>query len=192
MSYGISTLSPSLFGTAPDFAVSGPNVGVNTGVAVLLSGTVGAAVEAMNLGIPAVAFSGTTGDQTAWNAATPAYSTVYSELATTITTTLLNSGAPYLPDGVWLNVNFPASTGTSCATADDFEFVLSRIWTALLFDADDVTTCGSDRLPTETTVVGTTGCFVSISVGDSSKLDADATAQASVLAKLSSILTCLP
>jgi len=86
----------------------------------------------MNEGIPAVAFSGATGAETAWNTSTPSYSTVYSELATTITTQLLDSGAPYLPSGVWLNVNFPASTDTSCSSVDDFEFVLSRIWTAIV------------------------------------------------------------
>jgi broad specificity polyphosphatase/5'/3'-nucleotidase SurE len=86
----------------------------------------------MNAGIPAIAFSGTTGTATAWNLTTPAYATVYAELATIITTQLLDSGAPYLPSGVWLNVNFPASTTTSCTSASDFEFVLSRIWTAFV------------------------------------------------------------
>lgn len=124
---------------------------------------------------------------------TPSYATVYAELATNITTTLLDSGAPYLPSGVWLNVNFPASTSDSCSTAADFDFVLSRIFTAVpLLDPDDVETCGTDRLPTETTVIGTAGCYASISVGNSSKLDADAASQAVVLAKLSSILSCLP
>ena len=165
----------------------------NLGIVVLLSGTVGAAVEAMNEGIPAIAFSGTTGAQTAWNVDTPSYSLVYGELATIITTTLLESEVPYLPSGVWLNVNFPASTDSSCSVASDFDFVLSRIWTAVpLLDPPDVSTCGSTRLPTEMTVVGTSGCYVSISVGDANKFDADAAAQSVVLTKLASILTCLP
>ena len=32
--YGIQTLSPKFFGGPPDFVVSGPNVGLNTGYVV--------------------------------------------------------------------------------------------------------------------------------------------------------------
>ncbi|RDW80249.1 hypothetical protein BP6252_04887 [Coleophoma cylindrospora] len=194
MEYGINTLAPTFFGGAPDFAVTGVNVGVNLGIQVPFSGTVGAAVEAMNLGIPAVVFSGYTGSQTAWNVTTPLYSQVYADLATNITSVLLASGAPYLPANVWLNVNFPAATSTTCSSASDYKFVLSRIWTAIpLISAADVETCGSTRLPLERTVVDTTSdCYVSISVGDGDKLDANATLQGVVLEKLQSILTCLP
>ncbi|RDW92633.1 hypothetical protein BP5796_02027 [Coleophoma crateriformis] len=190
--YGINTLSPTFFGGAPDFAVTGVNVGANLGIQVPFSGTVGAAVAAMNLGIPAVAFSGP-GSQTAWNVTTPLYSQVYADLATNITSVLLASGAPYLPANVWLNVNFPDATSTTCSSASDYKFVLSRIWTAIpLISAADVETCGSTRLPVERTVFDTSGCYASISVGDGDKLDANATLQGVVLEKLQSILTCLP
>jgi len=92
-------------------------------------------------------------------------------------------------------VNFPeAGAGTSCTSAADFKFVLSRIFTATIVSGDDVVTCGNGgRLPTETVVVGTKGCFVSVSVGHANdKLDADADEQEAVLEKLSSILSCLP
>ena len=58
----------------------------------------------------------------------------------------------------------------------------------------DVVTCGNGgRLPTETTVVGTAGCYASISVGEAVlKTDANATSQAVVLGKLKGILSCLP
>lgn len=144
--------------------------------------------------MPGLAFSGDTGSQVAWNTATETYQAVYAELATTVTSTLIASGKPYLPAGTWLNVNFPASTDTSCSSASDFEFVLSRIFGATIFTPDDVDTCGSSRLPEESDVVDTEGgCYASISVGvASTKLDANATQQAVVLEKLGSILSCLP
>ncbi|CZS89274.1 related to acid phosphatase [Rhynchosporium agropyri] len=157
------------------------------------SGTIGAAVEAIKRGIPAIAFSGGSGEQTAWTVPTPAYSEIYAQLATNLTTTLLKSGKPYLPEGVWLNVNFAASTSTLCSKASDFKFVLTRIWPAIPFvDPVDVETCGSDRLPQERRVVGGIGCYVSVSVGNLNKLDAGAAAQSVALKKLSKILTCLP
>lgn len=165
----------------------------NTGLTTLISGTVGAATEASLEGIPGIAFSGTSGSQVAWTTATQTYQTVYAELSTNVTQTLLASGAPYLPDGIWLNVNYPTVSSTTCSSAAQFKFVLSRINTATIFTGDDVETCGSTRLPTESSVVGTSGCFASISVGvASSKSDASADDQATVLAKLQSILSCLP
>jgi len=48
----------SLFGSPPDFVVSGVNLGLNSGIAFLLgSGTVGAAIEASLAGVPSLAFS---------------------------------------------------------------------------------------------------------------------------------------
>jgi 5'/3'-nucleotidase SurE len=76
MRYGIQTLSPKFFGGPPDIAVAGFNVGSNLGTTVLFSGTVGAATEAVKEGIPAIAFSGRTGKQTAWNAGVENYATV--------------------------------------------------------------------------------------------------------------------
>ncbi|ESZ91895.1 5'/3'-nucleotidase SurE family protein [Sclerotinia borealis F-4128] len=192
MEYGINTLAPGYFGGAPDLAVTGPNVGVNTGVISFISGTVGAAIEAIGLGIPAIAFSGAEGSETAWNAAVPAYSTIYGDLSAVVVNTLVASGTPYLPDDIWLNVNYPKTT--DCTSVSDYSFVLSRIYTAVpLVSGADVVTCGNGgRLPTETSVVGTDGCYASISVGGTNKRDASAANQATVLSKLSSILTCLP
>ena len=167
----------------------------NLGAAVWLSGTVGATTEAVKQNIPAIAFSGTTGDQTGWNISpVPSYSTVYAELSANVTNALVESGVPYLPADIWLNVNYPASTSTSCASASDFSFVLSRIFDATVFSGKDAVTCGNGgRLPTETTVVDTDGCYASISVG-STNLDIDASQadQTTVLNKLESILSCLP
>jgi len=52
------------FGAPPDIVVSGVNPGLNTGLAVLHSGTVGAAVTAANLGLRALAVSMATGSPT--------------------------------------------------------------------------------------------------------------------------------
>ncbi|ORX95145.1 survival protein sure-like phosphatase/nucleotidase [Clohesyomyces aquaticus] len=190
---GIDTTAPKFFdGAKPEIALTGPNVGSNLGIQVPFSGTVGAAVYAVKTaGIPAIAFSGSTGDPTAWNKPTPLYSQVYADLALNVTSTVLASGTPYLPAGVWLNVNFPAVSSTKCNNANQFSFVLSRIYSGLL-SPKDVNWCGTDRLPTENSVVSK-GCYVSISMGDASdKTDINDDRQAQVLAKLKPILSCLP
>ena len=196
MKYGIKTLAPKFFSGAPDLAVAGPNVGGNTGLTVQVSGTVGAATEAAKEGIPGIAFSGATGSQTAWNQPVEAYESIYADLATNVTQTLLESSKPYLPSGLWLNVNFPAVGSSTCNDVTKFHFVLSRIYTAVpILTPKDVVTCNNGgRLPTESDVVGTTsGCYASISVGVASdKLDASAAQQAVVLGKLGKILSCLP
>lgn len=147
-------------------------------------------------GISAIAFSGESGSPTAWNARTPSYSTVYAQLATQLTSALLTAGpGPYLPANVYLNVNFPASSSTSCSSAANFRFVLSRIYSAVpVLTPKDVVTCGNGgRLPTETSVVGKSGCYVSVSVGKAStKGDASAAEQQAVLNRLKGVLTCLP
>ena len=196
MKYGAQKLAPKYFGGAPDLVVSGPNVGSNLGLVNFFSGTVGAASAASDqLGIPGLAFSGASGDQTAWNAVTPDYALLYADLAANVTSRIVGSGAPYLPANTFLNVNFPeAGTSTGCTSIAHFSFVLSRLYTATLISQDDVVTCGNGgRLPTETAVTGTAGCYVSVSVGRANnKRDADATAQQDVLVKLGDLLGCLP
>lgn len=165
----------------------------NLGSTTLISGTVGAATEAALEGVPAIAFSGTSGSQVSYTTTTQTYQTVYAQLSTNVTTTLIDSGKPYLPDGIWLNVNYPTVSSNTCSSASRFKFVLSRINSASSGAAADVRTCGSTRLPTESSVVGTSGCYASISVGvASNKKDASAAVQAVVLGKLQPILSCLP
>lgn len=57
------------FGRAPDLVVSGINRGLNTGHLVLHSGTVGAALTAAALGIPALAVSLAWGNDEHWDTA---------------------------------------------------------------------------------------------------------------------------
>ena len=165
----------------------------NLGNTVLISGTVGAATEAAKEGIPAIAFSGTTGSQISYTAAQQTYILVYGDLSTNVTQTLAATAKPYLPNNTWLNVNYPAVSGNTCSSPTAFKFVLSRINSAGSSTAADVRTCGSTRLPTETKVVNTAGCYASISVGiATTKGDASAAQQAVVLGKLGQILSCLP
>lgn len=195
MRYGIQNLSQIYFGGPPDIAVAGPNVGANLGLTTQVSGTVGAATEAVKEGVPGIAFSGTTGSQTAWNTPVQTYEQVYADLSTTVTQALVNSGKPYLPSNIWLNVNYPVVNSNACSSTSDFKFVLSRINTAIpIITPADVTTCNNGgRLPTETDVVDTAGCYASISVGvATTKLDASKSQQQIVLNKLSSVLSCLP
>jgi len=189
---GISSLAPRFFdGQGPELAVTGPNVGSNLDIQVPFSGTVGAAVEAVKQGIPAIAFSGGSGDPISFEDETPLYSRIYADLATNLTTHIVDSGTPYLPGGVWLNVNFADVSDTACNDVSQFQFVLSRINIGLFSD-DDVETCGDDRLPMEREVVDA-GCFVSVSPGDAEdKTTVDAERQAIVLEKLSGLLSCLP
>ncbi|KIW04279.1 5'/3'-nucleotidase SurE, variant [Verruconis gallopava] len=189
MRYGIQNLTSVLGGSA-DLAVAGFNVGANAGATVLISGTVGAATEASKLGVPAIAFSGSTGSQVAWNTATQTYQQVYADLSTNVTDTLIKSGKPYLPDNIWLNVNFPKVDSSTCSSTSEFKFVLSRIYPGL---GGDVETCGGTSLPSESSVIGASGCYASISVANAdTKSDVDSSTQKVVLDKLSSILSCLP
>ncbi|KAL8969552.1 MAG: hypothetical protein Q9197_004273 [Variospora fuerteventurae] len=194
MRYGIQTLSPKFFGGPPELAVAGPNVGANLGLTTLISGTVGAATSAAQSGIPAIAFSGTSGSQTAWTAPTTPYASIYADLATNVTQQLIASGKSFLPPNTWLNVNFPAVGSSSCSSAKDFRFVLSRINYAGVGAAPDVRRCGGTRLPTERAVVATKpGCWASVSVGKAdTKGDAAAGVQAVVAGKLAGLLSCLP
>ena len=156
-------------------------------------------MEGAKEGIPAVAFSGGFGTQVGYlTLASPSASTTaaqtYASLGIKFLSALLSSSpSPILPSNTVVNVNYPNATG-ACASADAYQFVLTRIFAPTIFSGNDVTTCGSDRLPTEANVVARTdGCFASVSVMKAStKLDADADVQQTVLERLGDLLTCLP
>ena len=102
-----------------------------------------------------------------------------------------NASSPILPTNVTLNVNYPDASG-SCTDADAFDFILTRVTTAQSNTPPDVETCGTNRLPTEASVIATSGCHASVSVMDANtKADVDADTQAFVLNKLGSFLSCL-
>ena len=55
--YGVLALAPHLYGRKPDLVISGINYGENLGTCVTASGTVGAALQAAELGVPGLAVS---------------------------------------------------------------------------------------------------------------------------------------
>lgn len=85
----------------PDLVVSGINQGSNASVCALYSGTIGAAMEATQGGIPAVAYSLVTSSREADYAPT-------LPLVKSMTEEVLRNG---LPRHVMLNVNFPDTAG---------------------------------------------------------------------------------
>ena len=85
-----------LLASPPNLVLSGINLGHNTGISILYSGTVSAATEAAILGIPSIAFSLCSYHEPRWDAATEAVYRVLSDLD-------LSS----LPPGMLLNVNIP-------------------------------------------------------------------------------------
>jgi hypothetical protein len=109
-----------------------------------------------------------------------------------LTNAIIDAGAPYLPPGVFLNVNFP-EVNDACSSANDFDFVMSRINPHIFFTPPDVETCGTTTLPTDKTVVDSGGCHVSVSVGQCiDKTTAGAADQKVVLDKLGRLFSCLP
>ncbi|KAF8592470.1 sure-like protein [Ramaria rubella] len=189
--FGIQTLAPKFFGgQKPDIVVSGPNVGSNLGSTVQISGTVGAATEASIEGIPSIAFSGATGSQVSFTTLEAGDSAeTYAAVAVTLVEALVASGKPFLLPNTSLNVNFPSATGP-CTAPSAYTFVLTRILANP--NVTDVFTCGTDHLPTESSIIdSTTTCQSTVSVFNvTGKADVDAATQEFVLNKLQNILTC--
>ena len=131
MNWGIDVLSMSRFHNGKtDLAVSGPNEGNNIGwPRTGFSGTMGAARAAVGKGIPAIAFSGDVEHKEHWNEPVSMHSHLYAQLATVITQQLLESGPPFLPEGIFLNVNFPHidKYEETCRELSDFSFHLTRL-----------------------------------------------------------------
>jgi len=86
----------SILPRQPDLILSGINRGENTGVDLLYSGTVAAAMEGMIFGVPSIAFSIPTDDGADFSNAV--------NFVPIITKMVLEQG---LPQGVFLNVNVP-------------------------------------------------------------------------------------
>jgi 5'/3'-nucleotidase SurE len=111
-SYGLSRL---MAGNQPDVVVSGANLGQNLGANAVSSGTVGAAVMAAELGVPAIAVSVGLDMAEAKTKPMPFASTVAAyPLAGEVVARLIGRlvsqahGGPLLPAATVLNVNVPA------------------------------------------------------------------------------------
>ena len=116
--YGIDVAARRQWSRAPDLVISGPNEGNNLGVITPHSGTVGAAVTALNKGVPAVAVSAQSGN--------PAAAAVVAALTVKLVAALDGPQGVRLPNGVGLNVNTPAIDADH-DSADDFPFVATGI-----------------------------------------------------------------
>lgn len=199
--YGIDLIGPRLWkGSKPELVVAGPNTGPNLWIAVPFSGTVGiAAYAAHTAGIPAIAFSGANTKTHSWRDPVAPETDFYAKVATNITNTLINSGKPYLPKNVFLNVNMPMVQKQSmrmlnerivCSEPGQVKVYLTRIYPGGL-SPPDVKWCGKTRLPTEFDVHEHTDCAVTISVGEATgKTTASAAQQEIVLEKLKPLLSC--
>jgi len=86
----------ALLDREPDLVVSGINLGSNTGINVIYSGTVSAATEGVILGIPSIAFSLATWEQPDFRAS--------GKIATLLAREILQQS---LPANTLLNVNIP-------------------------------------------------------------------------------------
>ncbi|KAG8751265.1 hypothetical protein FRC12_012522 [Ceratobasidium sp. 428] len=175
--YGTATLASKFFGGAPDIVVTGPNLGNNLGSTTKISGTVGAATEAIKEGIPAIAFSGKSGSGRSYTTLKAGdQSFVYAQISQRLVAALTGTSKPWLPTGVGLNVNFPAISST-CASVNDFKFVLTSVYKDS--SRTDVETCDNDgHLPDESSVLSKSGkCYVTVSAFNADKLDASAEQQ---------------
>jgi len=87
------------FGAPPDLVLSGINPGTNTGIAVVHSGTVGAAVTAGNQGCSALAISLGSGAPAHWDTAAAVARDAMTWLAAAPRGTVLNVNVPNRPLG---------------------------------------------------------------------------------------------
>jgi 5'-nucleotidase len=123
--YGIDVAAQLRFGHAPDLVISGPNFGANTGMITNGSGTVNAALMAVNRGIPAIAVSAE--DPTTYRSLRTGVTDADKELAQLVLRLVAaidqpraknRAGVvpPLLPEGLGLNVNVPKfEAGTAAA-----------------------------------------------------------------------------
>lgn len=92
----------------------------------------------MQLGVPAVAFSGVSTSQEAWTELSVSSASItaakeYAKLTAHFLDAVFSqpkTTPAYLPDGVVLNVNFPAIS--DACTAADIQWVLTRVFPVFL------------------------------------------------------------
>ena len=104
--YGIAEIAPRIKGRKPDITVSGINTGANCGTSITSSGTIGAALESVDMKVPALAMSQEILD---YDSRWPDFETLdyrCAELATEYWLRyILDKGMPKGAD--FLNVNVP-------------------------------------------------------------------------------------
>jgi 5'-nucleotidase len=142
--YGIDVAAIKAFGRAPDLVISGPNYGNNTGLSGNGSGTVNAALFAVNCGIPAIAvsaaqpqdyrpFSLLAKDDPEYEVAD-----VVVKLVAELEKRKAVGGDALLPPGVGLNVNLPKFAKGAAATLPVKFSKLGLATVALPYFVDDL------------------------------------------------------
>ena len=116
--YGIDIKAIETWNRFPDLVISGPNEGNNLGLVTPHSGTLGAAVTALNKGIPAIAVSADNGesDQAA----------IVADIVLRIVDAIDGRKGVRLPRNTGLNVNIPPIDAATM-TADDFKLKTTRV-----------------------------------------------------------------
>ncbi|KAL9710552.1 hypothetical protein Ac2012v2_006087 [Leucoagaricus gongylophorus] len=199
--YGINTLAPRFFhGKKPDLVVGGTNIGTNLGTIIQVSGTDHAAMESVNLGVPAVAFSASSGGHVSYTelesnpkspniTATQIYNVLTVKFVDTLLNNTFNKGQQILPPGAVVNVNYPAIT--NCTSPDQFKWVFTRTLPAP-DGTKDVNICNNGGILTdEQTAFDMPGCWATVSVFSSKTLgDVDAKTQQAVVNVLDPLLSC--
>lgn len=112
--YGIDVPARAKWGARPDLVIAGPNVGNNLGGITPHSGTIGAAITALNRSIPAIAVSAANDDA--------ASTTLLSALVLRLLTTIEVQGKVTLPPGIGLNVNVPPLDPARAVASYHFAF----------------------------------------------------------------------
>lgn len=132
-------------GDMPDLVISGMNPGNNYGSAVNHSGTVNAALTALEFGVPSLAVSIESGRRSGWPggtvAAADAAAAYVVELVEQLQAT--KQSGKLMPDGVALNVNYPLvpgpvdpDTGLPGSVLDPNGTKATTIANGLVFDPD--------------------------------------------------------
>ncbi len=122
MLYGIDVAAAEKWGKTPDLVISGPNDGNNLGLMTVHSATVGAAVTALNRGIPAIAVSA---NMRLLQPTTPEQAQINAQLTVKLVEALIWKDSVALPAGIGLHVNFPRLKNNK--SIDDYDFVSTNI-----------------------------------------------------------------
>lgn len=104
---------------APDLVISGINAGENLGLGAVSSGTLSAAVTAVQQGIPAIAVSA--GLESDFTVAPETYAIAANYVVSLIGQLQRENGADPLPAGLGLNVNVPAGGLTQGVSVTQFD-----------------------------------------------------------------------
>jgi 5'-nucleotidase len=126
--YGLDVVAARHWKHPPQLVISGPNEGPNDGPAIISSGTVSAALYAINRGLPAIAVSDAPWDKLSWTTLEPdSRAWAVADVVVRLVDALERGRRdrhPLLPAGAGLNVNIPELPAAALASA---RFVFSHL-----------------------------------------------------------------